>query len=147
MDALPPTSDLQPPSTVNVLPLTSNLSPPTITVWGTGKPTREFLYVEDAAEGILLATEKYNKSDPVNLGAGFEISIKDLVDLIAKLTGFGGKIIWDSAKPDGQPRRMLDVTKAEKEFGFKAKTRFEEGLNKTIEWYISNQPTLGKVRV
>jgi GDP-L-fucose synthase len=110
-----------------------------ITVWGTGKPTREFLYVEDAAEGILLAAEKYNKPDPVNLGAGFEISIKDLADLIAKLTGFGGKIIWDSAKPDGQPRRMLDVTKAEKEFGFKAKTGFEEGLKKTIEWYISNR--------
>ena len=132
---------------VDALPQTSNLQPPTITVWGTGKPTREFLYVEDAAEGILLATEKYNKPDPVNLGAGFEISIKDLVDLIAKLTGFGGKIIWDSAKPDGQPRRMLDVTKAEKEFGFKAKTRFEEGLKKTIEWYISNQITPKEVKV
>jgi GDP-L-fucose synthase len=110
-----------------------------ITVWGTGKPTREFLYVEDAAEGILLAAEKYNKPDPVNLGAGFEISIKNLVDLIAKLTAFKGKIIWDSTKPDGQPRRMLDVTKAEKEFGFKAKTRFEEGLKETIEWYISTK--------
>jgi GDP-L-fucose synthase len=118
-------------------PPTSNLQSPTVTVWGTGKPTREFLYVEDAAEGILLATEKYNKSDPVNLGAGFEISIKDLVDLIAELTAFKGKIIWDSTKPDGQPRRMLDVTKAEEEFGFKAETRFEEGLKKTIEWYIS----------
>jgi len=110
-----------------------------ITVWGTGKPTREFLYVEDAAEGILLAAEKYSKPDPINLGAGFEISIKDLVDLIAKLAGFGGKVIWDSTKPDGQPRRMLDVTKAEKEFGFKAKTKFEEGLRKTIEWYISTR--------
>jgi GDP-L-fucose synthase len=123
---------------VDALPLTSSLNPPTITIWGTGKPTREFLYVEDAAEGILLAAEKYNKPDPVNLGAGFEISIKDLVDLIANLTGFEGKIIWDSGKPDGQPRRMLDVKKAEREFGFKAKTRFEEGLKKTIEWYISN---------
>lgn len=108
---------------------------PSITVWGTGKPTREFLYVEDAAEGILLATEKYNKSDPVNLGAGFEISIKDLVKLIAKLTGFKGKITWDTSKPDGQPRRCLDTSKAEKEFGFKTKTPFEEGLKKTIEWY------------
>jgi len=111
---------------------------PSITVWGTGKPTREFLYVEDAAEGILLATEKYNKSDPVNLGAGFEISIKDLVELIAKLTGFKGKIIWDTSKPDGQPRRCLDTSKAEKEFGFKAKMDFEEGLKKTIDWYRTN---------
>lgn len=106
-----------------------------IVVWGTGKPTREFLYVEDAAEGILLATEKYNKSDPVNLGAGFEISIKDLVELIAKLTGFKGKITWDTTKPDGQPRRRLDTSKACKEFGFKAKTSFEEGLKRTIKWY------------
>lgn len=106
-----------------------------IIVWGTGKATREFLYVEDAAEGVLLATERYNKPDPVNLGAGFEISIKDLVELIVKLTGFKGKIVWDTSKPDGQPRRMLDTSKAEKEFGFKAKTGFEEGLRKTIEWY------------
>ncbi len=109
-----------------------------ITVWGTGKPTREFLYVEDAAEGILLATEKYNKSDPVNLGAGFEISIEDLVELIAKLTGFQGKIIWDTSKPDGQPRRCLDTSRAEEEFGFKAKIPFEEGLKKTIDWYRKN---------
>ena len=106
-----------------------------ITVWGTGKATREFLYVEDAAEGILLATEKYNKPDPVNLGAGFEISIKDLVELIVKLIGFKGKIVWDTTKPDGQPRRCLDTAKARKEFGFKAKTKFESGLKKTIEWY------------
>jgi GDP-L-fucose synthase len=92
--------------------------------------------VEDAAEGILLASEKYNKSDPVNLGAGFEISIKDLVALIAELTGFKGRIIWDKAMPDGQPKRMLDVSRAEKEFGFRAKTNFEEGLKKTIDWYI-----------
>ena len=109
-----------------------------IVVWGTGKPTREFLYVEDAAEGILLATEKYNRSDPVNLGASFEISIKDLVELIVKLTGFQGKITWDSSQPDGQPRRCLDTTKAEKEFGFKAKIPFEEGLKKMIEWYKGN---------
>ena len=109
-----------------------------IVIWGTGKPTREFLYVEDAAEGILLAAEKYNKSEPINLGAGFEISIKGLVELIAKLTGFEGKIVWDTTKPDGQPRRCLDTSKAYKEFGFKAKTTFEEGLKKTIEWYIGN---------
>jgi len=109
---------------------------PELIVWGTGKPTREFLYVEDAAEGILLATERYDKSDPVNLGAGFEISIKDLVKLIVKLTGFKGKIIWDKSKPDGQPRRCLDTSKAYKEFSFKAKTKFEEGLKKTIDWYL-----------
>jgi len=106
-----------------------------IVVWGTGKASREFLYVEDAAEAIILATEKYNKSEPVNTGAGFEIKIRDLVELIAKLTGFDGKIIWDTSKPDGQPRRMLDTSRAEKEFGFKAKINFEEGLKKTIEWY------------
>ncbi len=94
--------------------------------------------MEDAAEGILLATEKYNKSEPVNLGAGFEISIKDLVELIVKLTGFKGKITWDTSKPDGQPRRCLDTTKAEKEFGFKAKTLFKEGLKRTIQWYKDN---------
>jgi len=123
------------------LPPTSNLDPPAVIVWGTGKATREYLYVEDAAEAIILATEKYNKPDPVNIGAGFEISIKDLIDLIAKLTGFKGKIIWDSSKPDGQPRRMLDISKAEKEFGFSAKTNLEEGLTKTIDWYISNKET------
>ena len=108
---------------------------PKILVWGTGKPTREFLYVEDAAEAIILATEKYNKSEPVNIGAGFEISIKDLVKLIVKLTGFKGKIVWDKSKPDGQPRRMLDVSKAKAEFGFAAHTAFAEGLRQTIEWY------------
>lgn len=106
-----------------------------IVVWGTGKPTREFIYAEDAAEGILLAAEKYNKSEPVNIGAGFEISIKDLVKLIVKLTGFKGKITWDETKPDGQPRRKLDTAKAEKEFGFRAETDFKAGLKKTIEWY------------
>jgi GDP-L-fucose synthase len=111
---------------------------PEITVWGSGKPTREFLYVEDAAEGIVLATEKYNKPEPVNLGAGFEISIKDLIKLIAKLTGFKGKITWDKTQPDGQPRRCLDTKRAYKEFGFKPKTKFEEGLKKTIEWYSLN---------
>jgi GDP-L-fucose synthase len=106
-----------------------------IVVWGDGSPTREFLYVEDCAEGILLATEKYDKSDPVNLGSGFEVSIKDLVSLIARLTGFKGKITWDKTKPNGQPRRCLDTSKAEREFGFKAKTGLERGLVNTIEWY------------
>lgn len=108
-----------------------------IVVWGTGKPTREFIYVEDAARGILMATEEYNKPEPVNIGAGFEISIKDLVDLIVQLTGFKGKIIWDTTKPDGQPKRCLDTTKAYNEFGFKAKTNFKVGIKKTIEWYKS----------
>lgn len=106
-----------------------------ITVWGTGKASREFLYVEDAAEAIILAAEKYNKVDPVNIGAGFEIKIEDLVGLIAQLTGFKGKVVWDISKPDGQPRRMLDTSRAEREFGFKAKINFEEGLKKTISWF------------
>lgn len=106
-----------------------------IEVWGTGNATREFLYVEDAADGIVLAAEKYNKPSPVNIGAGFEISIKDLINLIAKLMNFKGEVRWDKTKPDGQPRRMLDTSKAEKEFGFKAKTNFEDGLKKTIQWY------------
>ena len=106
-----------------------------IVVWGTGKATREFFYVEDAAEAIMLAMEEYNKSDPVNIGAGFEISIKQLVALIVELTGFKGRIIWDTSKPDGQTRRMLDTTKAFKEFGFEARTDFREGLKRTIEWY------------
>src|SRR3989338_7459477 len=111
---------------------------PAVTVWGTGTPTREFLYVEDAAEGVLLAAEQYDKSEPVNLGTGFEISIQELADCIARLTGFSGKIIWDASKPDGQPRRCLDTSKAYKEFGFKASTSFEEGLKRTIEWFQRN---------
>jgi len=107
-----------------------------ITVWGAGKASREFLYVEDASEGILLASEKYNKPEPVNIGAGFEISIKDLALLIAKLTNFKGRIIWDTSKPEGQPRRCLDVSKAKKEFGFEAKVDFEEGLKRTVDWYL-----------
>ncbi len=106
-----------------------------ITCWGTGTPTREFLYVDDAAEGILLAAEKYNKPEPVNLGAGFEISIKDLVELIVRLTGFEGRVLWDKSQPDGQPRRCLDTRRAEVEFGFSAKTSFENGLLSTIKWY------------
>jgi len=106
-----------------------------ITAWGTGTPSREFLYVEDAAEGIVLATEKYNKPDPINLGAGFEICIKDLAELICEISGFDGDINWDTSKPDGQPRRCLDTSKAKAEFSFKARTSLQEGLRKTIEWY------------
>lgn len=106
-----------------------------IEVWGTGQASREFLYVEDAAEGLALAAERYEKSEPVNLGAGFEIKIADLVALIAELTGFKGELRYDSSKPDGQPRRMLDTSRAEQEFGFKAQTSFRDGLERTIEWY------------
>jgi GDP-L-fucose synthase len=109
-----------------------------IEVWGDGSPTREFLYVEDAAEAILLATEKYNDSEPVNLGSGYEISIKDLVNLIAKLTGFTGQMKWDTSKPNGQPRRALDTKRALDYFGFHAQMPFEEGLKKTIDWYLQN---------
>ena len=108
-----------------------------VEVWGTGNATREFFYVEDATEAIVLATEKYNKSEPVNIGAGFEISIKDLVDLIIRLMDYRGGVVWDTSKPDGQPRRMLDTSRAFNEFGFKAKTGFEDGLRKTIEWYVA----------
>jgi GDP-L-fucose synthase len=110
-----------------------------IIVWGDGSPTREFLYVEDAAEGILLASEKYNGPEPVNLGSGYEISIKDLVEMIARLTGFTGKLVWDKSKPNGQPRRGLDVSRAEKLFGFHAGTPFKDGLRRTIEWYRGNR--------
>jgi len=110
-----------------------------IEVWGTGKVSREFIYVEDAAEGIVLATEKYDASEAVNIGAGREIIIKDLVEKIVELTGFEGEIRWDKSKPDGQPRRCLDVSKAKKEFGFEAKTGFEDGLKKMIEWYENNK--------
>ena len=106
-----------------------------ILVWGSGRATREFLYVDDAARGIVLAAEKYNKPEPVNIGAGFEISIKDLVAKIVLLTGFKGKVVWDPSKPDGQPRRYLDTSKAKREFGFQADIKFEEGLKKTIDWY------------
>ena len=108
-----------------------------IDVWGTGSATREFLFVEDAAEGIVLAAEKYNEEHPVNLGSGMEISIKDLITTICRLMDFKGELRWDATKPDGQPRRMLDVSRAEQKFGFKAKTGFEDGLKKTIEWYIA----------
>lgn len=109
-----------------------------IDCWGGGTPTREFLYVEDAAEGIVLAAELYHKADAINLGSGMEISIHDLAVLIARLTGFRGDIRWDPSKPDGQPRRCLDISKARREFGFQARTPFEEGLRRTIAWYEQN---------
>lgn len=115
-----------------------------IILWGDGSPTREFLYVEDAVDGIVMATEKYDKPDPVNLGSGMEISIRDLAVMIAEMTGFKGQIVWDTNQPNGQPRRCLAVDRAEREFGFKAATPFEVGLRKTIEWYISSPRNLSK---
>lgn len=109
-----------------------------ITVWGTGEASREFLYVDDAARGIILAAEKYDQPDPVNLGAGFEITIKDLVRLIVEETGFKGEIIWDRTRPDGQPRRQLEVTRAQEQFGFRAEVPFREGIRKTVAWYRAN---------
>jgi GDP-L-fucose synthase len=115
-----------------------------IECWGTGKVSREFIYAADAAEGILLATEHYNEPEPVNIGAGFEITIRDLAQKIAELTGFGGEMRWDPSKPDGQPRRRLDVSRAKQLFGFEAKTSFDEGLKATVEWY--REKVSGKVR-
>jgi GDP-L-fucose synthase len=110
-----------------------------IVLWGDGSPTREFLYVEDAARGIVLAAERYNAGEPVNLGSGMEICIKDLAHLIARLTGYEGDIVWDTSKPNGQPRRALDISRAEKHFGFRAQMPFEEGLRRTIEWFRRNR--------
>ncbi|MDM5215040.1 GDP-L-fucose synthase [Peribacillus sp. NJ4] len=112
-----------------------------IPVWGSGKATREFLFVEDAAEAILLATARYNGAEPVNIGTGTEISIKDLTELIAKQTGFTGRILWEPTKPDGQPRRRLDIQRAKESFGFEAKVSLEKGLKKTIDWFINQDPT------
>lgn len=113
------------------------LGQPEIICWGDGSPTREFLYVEDCAEAIIRATEKYNQSDPVNLGTGQEISIKKLVSLIAELTGYQGRVLWDTSKPNGQPRRCLYTDRATREFGCAAKTDLREGLRRTVEWYLS----------
>ncbi|PYQ51350.1 MAG: GDP-fucose synthetase [Acidobacteria bacterium] len=110
-----------------------------VVLWGDGSPTREFLYVEDAAEGVVTAAERYDKPDPVNLGRGEEISIRDLAKTIAHLTGFEGVIRWDTTKPNGQPRRMLDISRAEREFGFRAKTPFDQGLARTVDWYRENR--------
>ena len=108
-----------------------------IVAWGDGSPTSEFLYVEDAAEGILLASERYNQSAPVNIGSAFEISIKDLLETIARLTGFEGRIVWDTSKPNGQPRRKLDVSRAQERFGFVSRTPFADGLRRTIDWRLT----------
>jgi GDP-L-fucose synthase len=108
-----------------------------LVVWGDGSPTREFLYVEDAADGILLAAERYNGSDPVNVGSAFEISIKELAETISRLTGFAGKLVWDTTKPNGQPRRKLDTSRAKERFGFESTVQFEEGLQRTIDWYMT----------
>jgi GDP-L-fucose synthase len=113
-----------------------------IVLWGTGKPSREFLYVDDAAEAIVLAMEKYNSSEPVNLGAGFEMTVSELAETIKKMTGFKGRITWDPSRPDGQPRRSLNTERAEKEFGFKASTPFLDGLKKTVDWYAAQRKSL-----
>jgi len=111
-----------------------------VVAWGDGSPTREFLYVEDAAEGIVLAAERYDGGEPVNLGSTFEIQIRDLTERIAAATGFTGQVIWDTTKPNGQPRRKLDVSRAEQSFGFRSTTPFEDGLRRTVEWYLAHQP-------
>ena len=110
-----------------------------IVVWGDGSPTREFIYVKDAARGIAQAAERYNESEPVNIGSGFEISIKDLVEKIARMTGFEGELVWDTSKPNGQPRRALDTSRAKEKFGFQARTDFDEGLQATIDWYQAHR--------
>jgi GDP-L-fucose synthase len=112
---------------------------PQVVLWGDGSPTREFLYAGDAAEGILAAAERYNSSEPVNIGSGNEISIKDLANLIVRLTGYKGQIVWDTTKPNGQPRRGLDTSRAERFFGWRARVSFEEGLAQTIDWYRQNR--------
>jgi len=112
---------------------------PRVTLWGTGEPSREFLYVEDAAEGLLLAAERYEEPDPVNLGTGREVLIKELAGLVARLVGYRGEIVWDRTRPDGQPRRCLHTFRARSEFGFEAKTSVEDGLQRTIDWYVSHR--------
>ena len=121
------------------------MNAPSVTVWGTGKATREFLYVDDAARAIVLAAEKYNDAQPVNIGAHREISIKELAGLIVRLTGYKGKVVWDAIKPDGQPRRKLDTARAKKAFGFQAQMGLEEGLKKTIRWYRSTKNAIDKL--
>jgi GDP-L-fucose synthase len=113
----------------------------TVVLWGDGSPTREFLYVEDCAEGIVLASQRYDGADPVNLGTGEEISIRDLAELVAELTGFHGEIVWDTSKPNGQPRRQLDVSRAEELFGFRARTPLREGIERTVAWYRAEAPS------
>lgn len=134
------------PSSSHVIPAlikksieAKEMGSPTMDVWGTGSASREFLYVDDAAKAIVMATDKYDGTDPVNLGSGMEITIKELVETINEIVGYKGKVVWDSTKPNGQPRRCLDTSKAEKEFGFKATTDFKTGLKNTIEWYKANE--------
>ena len=114
-----------------------------VVLWGDGSPTREFLYVEDAAQGLVLAAQRYDEPDPVNLRAGFEITMCDLARSIAEKLGYTGAIVWDSSRPNGQPRRMLDVSRAQQRFGFQARVSFDEGLNRTIEWYRDQYPAAG----
>jgi GDP-L-fucose synthase len=120
---------------------------PHVDVWGTGRATREFLYVDDAAEGVLLAAERYDGADPVNLGSGVELGIQDLARTIARMTGFEGELRWDTSKPDGQPRRSVDTTRAKELFGFVASTPFEEGLRATIDWYVANREAAEAARL
>jgi len=127
------------PALIKKIAEAKNFGMPYVEVWGTGTPTREFLYVEDAAKGIVLATERYDRPEPVNIGAGMEISIRNLAELIGKIIGYNGEIRFDPSKPDGQPRRSIDVSRAEEKFGFRAATGFEEGLKKTIDWYLSEK--------
>ncbi|HMQ54203.1 MAG TPA: NAD-dependent epimerase/dehydratase family protein, partial [Anaerolineae bacterium] len=115
-----------------------------IEAWGTGSASREFLYVEDAARAIVLATERYDRPEPINLGSGMEITIKDLLNLIVELTGFEGEVVWDATKPDGQPRRSLDTSRAWQAFGFRAETDFRAGLQRTIEWYLAERQKLNE---
>ena len=110
-----------------------------VTLWGDGSPTREFLYVEDCVEGLLLAADRYGGAEPVNLGTGEEVSIRDLADLVGELTGFEGELVWDTSKPGGQPRRRLDVTRAADLFGFRARTTLRDGLERTVRWYAANR--------
>src|SRR5439155_15569660 len=115
---------------------------PTVTAWGDGSPTREFLYVEDAAEAICSALARYDESEPVNVGSAFEISIRELTETISRVTGYGGQVVWDTAKPNGQPRRKLDVSRAERLFGFRATTPFDVGLHRTVDWYLARRSSL-----
>jgi GDP-L-fucose synthase len=111
-----------------------------VVCWGDGSPTREFLYVEDCADALVLAAERYNGADPVNLGSGEEIAIRDLVEMVAEMVGYTGRIVWDTSRPNGQPRRKLDITRAERSFGFTAKTALHDGLRRTIAWYLDAMP-------
>ncbi|MDP2326918.1 MAG: GDP-L-fucose synthase [Dehalococcoidia bacterium] len=139
-DNFDPASSHVIPALVRKCVLAQEAGDASIPVWGTGAASREFLYAADAAEGVLLATERYNDPDPVNLGTGDEITIRDLTETIARVTGFTGTLAWDPSKPDGQPKRRLDTTRAEQRFGFRATTPFEVGLRETVEWYRANRP-------